>query len=222
MRVYNIDSAEPVVRHLVEVISERLQQGERILWLVSGGSAIAVAVAVQKKLGPNPGLTVGLIDERYGDMGHADSNWTQLTAAGFEPSAFAPLSVLQNKSLEETARDYEIKLAAALRDSDYRIGVFGIGADGHTSGILPGSPAAESERLVTYYQGPDYQRVTTTPQLIQLLDEAVVYAMGATKKPALTALLNNDLPITEQPAQALKAAKKLTLYTDQLEEGIPA
>lgn len=220
--MYDIDSAEPVVRHLVNVISERLKRGELVLWLVSGGSAIAVTVAVQKKLGPNPALTVGLIDERYGDMGHADSNWTQLTAAGFDPSACAPLPVLQNRSLEETAQDYEIKLAAALRDSDYRIGLFGIGTDGHTSGILPGSPAAESERLVTYYQGPDYQRVTTTPQLIQQLDEAVVYAMGAAKKPALTAFLKNDLSITQQPAQALKAAKKLALYTDQTDEGIPA
>lgn len=219
--VHRVDSIEPVARHQADAISVRTAQGERVLWLVSGGSAIPVVVAVCKRLGATTKLTVGLIDERYGDMGHADSNWTQLLAAGFDPTAYTPLPVLQGKSPEETARDYEMRLTAALQGSDYRIGLFGIGADGHTSGILPGSPAAESDRLVTYYEGPDYQRITTAPQLIGKLDEAVVYAAGEAKKPALTALVTSDVPVAEQPAQALKAAKKLTVYTDQIDEGKP-
>ena len=30
-------------------------------------------------------LTVALADERFGDYGHPDSNWTQLKVAGFDP-----------------------------------------------------------------------------------------------------------------------------------------
>jgi 6-phosphogluconolactonase/glucosamine-6-phosphate isomerase/deaminase len=220
MRVCTVDTIEPVVRHLAGAISERLERGQRVLWLISGGSAIAVAVAVQKQLAPSPDLAIGLVDERYGDMGHADSNWTQLLAAGFDPSRNTPLPVLQNKSIEETARDYEVKLKNAMQSSDYRIGLLGIGADGHTSGILPGSPAAGSQRLVDYYEGPDYRRITTTPKCIKQLDEAVVYAAGEAKKPALSMLITSDLPIAEQPAQALKAVQKLIIFTDQIEADV--
>ncbi len=221
MKMYKTMSSEPVVSHLVEALRARLGRRQRVLWLVSGGSAITVAVAVRQQLGDCPGLSglsVGLVDERYGTVGHQDSNWQQLRAAGFELAGIQPLLVLTGKSFVATVDDYEATLATAMPASEYRLGLFGIGADGHTAGILPNSPAVTSDQLVCGYQGPDYQRITVTPALITRLDEAVAGAFGPAKKPALTKLLAGTATLSEQPAQVLRQVSVSIVYNDQLGE----
>ena len=221
VKMVKTTSTGAVNAHLVEALRERLSRRLRVLWLVSGGSAIAVAVAVRQQLGDCAGLaglSVGLVDERYGAVGHQNSNWQQLRAAGFELAGIQPLPVLAGKSFAATVDDYEAALAAAMSASDYRLGLFGIGVDGHTAGILPDSPAVTSDQLVCGYQGPDYQRITVTPALITTLDEAVACAFGLAKKPALTKLLAGTAVRSEQPAQVLCQVPVSIVYNDQLGE----
>jgi 6-phosphogluconolactonase/glucosamine-6-phosphate isomerase/deaminase len=61
--------------------------------------------------------------------------------------------------------------------------------------------------------GPDYQRLTLTPQALARLDEAVVYARGNAKRKALENL-SQDLPLAEQPAQILKRIPKVLIFND--------
>ncbi len=215
MRVYKVDSVEPVVSYITEAIRCKQGQGHGVVWLVSGGSVIPVAVEIRRRLGTPKNLTVGLIDERYGVPGHMDSNWTQLLAAGFDMNNVVALPTLSGKSFEETTSDYGKQLSNALASSDYSLGLFGMGTDGHTSGILPGSPATEeTDKLVIGYRGPDYLRITTTATAIKQLDEAVLYAIGVAKHLALSSLIATELPISRQPVQVLKAIKSFTIYND--------
>lgn len=218
--MYKVDSMQPVVDYILHAIQPRLHTDQRVLWLVSGGSAIAIAVAVRASLTSVSKLTVGLIDERYGEVGHADSNWRQLLDAGFDITELQILPVLTGRSFNETVQDYETRLTMAIESHDFRIGLLGIGPDGHTSGILPHSPAVDvDDRDVVGYKWQDYIRITTTLNSLQRLDEAVVCAFGEAKKPTLTDLVSKNLPVAVQPAQLLKRLPTTILYNDQVEVG---
>lgn len=220
MVFYKIDSAGDVVDYVASVLSSRLSRGERVLWLLSGGSAIAVEVEVAKKLNSIDNLSnlsVSLIDERYGPLGHPDSNWQQLADSGFELPGAQIRPVLAGKDIQATAADYQTFLKDKLAASDFSFGLAGLGADGHTLGIKPGSPALETQNLIVAYDWEDYRRLTATARVIEKLDEIVVYALGREKLPQLKKL-QKTLPAAEQPAQLLKLCPKLIIFNDQVGE----
>ncbi|HQU08026.1 MAG TPA: 6-phosphogluconolactonase [Candidatus Paceibacterota bacterium] len=209
---------EPVVSFLARQLHMQLSMGARVLWLVPGGSGIAVAVrtahALQAHHAPFAQLTVTLTDERYGPVGHTDSNWAMLETAGFSLPGATLMPVLTGVSRKETTRLFAKALADALEQATYRIGLFGIGADGHTAGILPGSIAAVSDELAEAYDAGTFERITITPRVIEQLSEVVAYAAGEEKWPTLATLIATGADISTQPAQALKHAVHTTLFSD--------
>jgi 6-phosphogluconolactonase/glucosamine-6-phosphate isomerase/deaminase len=212
-----VSSAEPVINYLTGLLKSKLASGEKVLWLVPGGSSIGVAAAVSRNLTglDLSNLTVTLTDERYGPMGHPDSNWLQLEQAGFHLPGAQLVPVLHGHSVEETTAEYARHLQEYCQGAAYCLGFFGMGPDGHAAGILPGSPAVTAAAWAASYQTPDFLRVTMTPPAIAALDEVVVYAMGEAKSEAL-GNLQKALPLNEQPAQALKEVTKLTVFNDQI------
>jgi len=195
------------------MINTRLAAKQTVLWLLSGGSAISVAVeAASHVISDTSKLTVGLIDERYGPPAHSDSNWYQLESAGFKVTGAKMKPMITGLDVEQTADSYNHFIKSAA-NYDYRIGLLGIGTDGHIAGILPGSPALVSSKFVDFYQGPDYQRVTLTAKGLDRLDKVVVYAAGDGKKTALENLVRNLEP-SQQPAQLLKRLDDVDVYND--------
>lgn len=201
--------------YLTREISDRLKVGRSVFWLVPGGSSIEVALMVAKALNglDLSKLTVTLTDERYGPVGHTDSNWKQLIDGGFALPGATLYPVLTDASLEETVQHYGEIIRSCLSESDYSIGFFGIGPDGHTAGILPGSPAAYAKTTTTGYDAETYLRITITKSVISKLDEAVVYAVGEQKRPIVEAL-NDTITSEDWPAMSLKTAGKLTIFSD--------
>jgi 6-phosphogluconolactonase/glucosamine-6-phosphate isomerase/deaminase len=214
IKFYKTDSVEPAAKSLYQTIDQKLKQGQKVLWLVSGGSAISVAVSAASLWKDNPvgGLSVALIDERYGPVGHPDSNWAQLTAAGFSLPGASLRPVLNGDDAAATTASYNQFIEEALVGYNYKIALLGIGADGHTAGILPHSPAVDSADFVSYYQASDYQRITLTPKGLAILDEIIVFAPGAAKLDAISDL-RKDLSIADQPAQAIKNVSRLSVYS---------
>jgi 6-phosphogluconolactonase/glucosamine-6-phosphate isomerase/deaminase len=217
-----ISDNTPVVAYIVERIVNNLHAGKQVLWLVCGGSAEAVAIAVSKQLQGKDLrlLTVTLTDERYGAVGHADSNWQQLADGGFELPGAAMVPVLEpGEDRALTTEKFNDNLQGLLRRAEYRIGLFGVGPDGHTAGILPYSPAVNAVGFAASYDGPDYQRITMTPNAITKLDEAVIYAVGQTKWPVIDAF-DDDSALDAQPAQILKHVPVLTICNDRKGERV--
>lgn len=213
MKFVTIHTIDTVVDHAVKALSSQLTSGERVVWLLSGGSAIELEVQISKALQAHDTsrLFIGLIDERYGAPGHEDENYSQLLQAGFP----LPIQrVLIGETGEKTAELFGAHIEAALASASYALGVFGIGADGHTAGIKPDSPAATSSDPAVFFEWDDYQRITLTPPTIRRLDEAIIYARGSEKTETLQRLVQETLPIREHPAQVLKDIKTSTVYTD--------
>ncbi|MES2971579.1 MAG: 6-phosphogluconolactonase [Patescibacteria group bacterium] len=222
-----IDSDKPVAKYLAAVISKRLNDGQRVLWMVTGGSAIAVAVEACQLLGDTPleKLTVTLTDERFGQVGHADSNWKQLKDSGFAAPGALLIPVLDGQDLAATRLTFDKNLRNALETNDFRLALLGVGPDGHVAGLLPGSPALSSPDFAAAFtddevpgESPEgvkrgLSRITITIPAIIKMDELVVYAMGESKRSALDGLEIN-LPVETQPVQVLKQAKKIIVFND--------
>lgn len=205
-----------IVQYLTSVISTKLNEGETVLWLVPGGSAMKVAVSVLAKLEEEDtsNLCITLTDERYGRPDHPDENWVQLSMLGFDVRTINAYRILRGEDIETTAIDFSEKLERLFSTFSYKIGLFGMGTDGHTAGIKPGSVATTSEALADQFEGDDFSRVTLTANAISYLNEVVLYVHGAEKFEQMKILLNSDTDIVAQPAQALKQAGKLTIFSD--------
>jgi 6-phosphogluconolactonase/glucosamine-6-phosphate isomerase/deaminase len=210
-----------IAAFIAEKLKTALLGGKKVLWLVPGGSAIAVAIEVSKLLANQDlsNLSVTLTDERYGDTGHADSNWKQLENLDFKLERAKLFPVLAGLDREQTTKDFAHNLVQLLKNNDYKLGFFGIGPDGHTAGILPGSPAVTATELAASYKAPGFERITMTPPAITQLDEVVIYAMGEKKWPIFDQL-ETDLPLDEQPAQIHKQVPNVTIFNDYKDKTI--
>jgi 6-phosphogluconolactonase len=228
MTFYKTSSLAPAADYLANNISVHLRKGERVLWLVSGGSAIKVAVAASTKLNnTNPNLeklAISLTDERYVPAGHHDSNWQQLLDAGFSADG-ATLYPLLNQASDQinTANYYDKLLRDKIHEADYRIGLFGMGPDGHIAALFPHFPELNEDQdyavSLNNSPKPPPNRMTMTIPAIKKLDEAVLFTQGEEKRPQLEKL-GQRISINEQPAQALKLASKLTIFNDQIGEEV--
>lgn len=236
-----------------------LSRGERALLLVSGGSCAEVAVdacaRLRSALRGNEDarrlLTVTLADERYGPVDHADSNWRFLVERGFDPSPFDAVPLLDgttdgasDEGLAETASRFGKFLAAAVamraNGRLYIAAALGIGADGHTAGILPGYEAASLDpdgvAYAVGYRSGRFARVTIAPAFFSHIDYAAVWVNDRAKREALGRLAADGYvdadsavggsagagsvatgSVTEMPARLIARAREATLFKgDQL------
>jgi 6-phosphogluconolactonase/glucosamine-6-phosphate isomerase/deaminase len=211
-----INSIKPATAYLFKVIKKKLGDQQKVLWMIPGGSSMDIVIETAKLLQKCPNLdllTVTLTDERYGRVGHKDSNWQQLVDRRFQLPGAKLQPVLEGLAIEATAKNYSDSVDHTLKNVDYAIALAGMGPDGHIFGIKPGGPAVDSQDEVVAYKWDDYARLTPTFNFIKRLDEVVVYAVGAEKHQQIDDL-QKDLPPTKQPAQFLKQLKKVTIFND--------
>lgn len=226
------DDPDDGIKALAGEIGSRLAKGEKVLWLVSGGSNIPISVRVMKAVragvGEDPifSLTVALTDERFGPVGHKDSNWKRLEDAGFDFSGVEAVAVLRRSdlrndpALNEAVSEYSKNITAAMTNADFIVAQFGIGADGHIAGILPGSPATTSKEFVSAYEAPPFTRITLTFPALRKIDAAYIFVFGESKKEAVGRLMdamrgeNNEM-LEKLPSLVLNEMLEAVVYSDQ-------
>jgi 6-phosphogluconolactonase/glucosamine-6-phosphate isomerase/deaminase len=216
--IYSAD-AQLAIEHLVQRITTLLNEGKKVLWLVSGGSGGKVTVEVSKELLDTnlKDLYVTLSDERYGDVDHANENWNLLLQDGLLLPGATLYRPLQGLSRQKTTERYNEWITDTTKSVNYVIGIFGIGSDGHTAGIKPYSDVVEAEAFVADFTGEDFERMTITPAYFDHIDEAVIQAFGADKHAVIQQLQTQELFAAAQPAQLLKNIPVATFYSDYKE-----
>lgn len=218
MKYINVTNTEPVTQYLADTINSHLAAGEKVLWILSGGSGGKVCAEVSKRLtGDLSGLITTLSDERYVPLDDPDENWKQLLGYGFSVPGALTYRPIQGKDRTQTAVDLGDWMKEQFPIANYKIGLFGMGADGHTAGLKPGTSAVTATGWATDFTGDDFERITMTFDAIRQLDEVVLQAMGADKTTIIDQILHTDLPITTQPVQILKTFEKSILFTDYKE-----
>ncbi|MDA8078287.1 MAG: 6-phosphogluconolactonase [Nitrospiraceae bacterium] len=137
-----------------------------------------------------------LVDERFVPPDDADSNYRLLTESLLS-SVPIPLGNIHPVPVapdpETAARVYEQSLAEffRLRQGDmprFDLIMLGVGEDGHTASLFPGSPAVcEKERLVRAVEmaGVRRQRMTLTLPVLNNAGKIVFLVSGASKADVL-------------------------------------
>lgn len=227
MVFYKTISTEPVASIISGKINSKLDEGQKVFWIVTGGSSIKVEAMASRLLKSQNlnNLSVTLTDERYGPVGHPESNWHQLVQAGFVLPNSQLLPILQGEDRQNSTKEFARNLTETFSWCDYSLGIFGIGPDGHVAGVLPGTPSINSQEMAISYDDREisnespagvlrgFDRITMTTRAVAKLDEAIVCAFGEAKRLWLD-ILEKDLPVEQNPAQALKQAAKLSIYND--------
>jgi len=219
MELVKVTGPEEGKAALTARLTRELAAGKRVLWLIPGGSNIPISVAIMASLPDEltKQLTLALTDERYGPYNHADSNWWQLDEAGFSNKQATRVEVLSpaNDDIATTTARYGRELIQLVASHDCVIGQFGMGADGHIAGILPGSIATTVVAPTAGYETPTFTRITATFSIIEQCSVAFAFVFGADKAQALNNL-ESTIPLADQPAQILKQLPEAYVYNDQI------
>ena len=215
----NTKDIEQISDFVAASINRELDNGHKVLWFATGGSSIKIESRIAQKIHKDfkGELVITLTDERFGNLNHPDSNWFQLKESGFDVPSAKFIPFLNGKSFRETVEEIRVKIKEEFEKADYKIGMFGLGIDGHIAGILPRSDAVHSDELICAYDTPQYDRITITPHVISKLDEAVMCALGDMKWPMIEKF-EEDWPIDEVPSQILKSVPLLTIFSDYKKE----
>lgn len=205
---------------LANKLCELLNDNKKVLWLICGGSNIATAVKVMDSVQNSisveniKNLKVMQTDERYGPVGHKDSNWQQMSDQGFDFKNIEYVSILRNLSLGQTIEQYSIDIEKAFGEADIIVAELGIGGDGHIGGILPHTSAVRDTAPVTGYEASPFTRISISFPYFNKIDIAYVFAFGSSKQKAIEDLKNKELSLDDEPCQILKEMKEVYFYSD--------
>lgn len=201
---------------LASSVINKLKNGKKVLLFLTGGSSIKVGVFASHILERNDysNLVITLTDERYGKIGHSESNWQGLINEGFNPSRVRLYPILNGKEINETVYDFNKFLENEIKESDYIIGLFGVGVDAHTAGILPYTIGVDSNDFAVGYDTEKFERITITGKTISMLDEAILFMKGE-EKWKIVDNLQEEIDPHLAPVEILKKVSKLTIFTDK-------
>jgi 6-phosphogluconolactonase/glucosamine-6-phosphate isomerase/deaminase len=195
-------------------------EDQPVLLLLSGGSNLQVAAKVDKKLFTDT-VTVMVLDERFSAEDDLN-NSLQVKAAGLPVVETVPLA---GESLAEFAARFE-KIITDWQ-TEFPDGVIvatlGMGGDGHIAGISPfpededkfDSLFVDTNQLVVGYEGnlSPVERVTVTVNFLKLIDVAIGYVVGDSKKSVLAAALNSEQKYHHLPFTVVNEMKSVQVMT---------
>lgn len=207
MQYYTKQTASDLVAKAIENAAKNGQ----ILLLLSGGSSAAIGVGALKILpaSTQQNITVMLADERYVPYNSASSNSFLLKGLNINDYCSKFIEVLDehnNDSIDVTEM-FRQNLARQMYKANSLIAVFGVGTDNHIAGILPETVAATSaDEFALYYETPQFERITISPNVFSKIDGAFLYAEGPSKEAAARAVAETHDPVTH-PSQLIKLCK---------------
>jgi 6-phosphogluconolactonase len=190
---------------LAEQVKHSVGRGGRCALALSGGCTPRPAyerLAAQPGV-PWPSVEVYFGDERAVPPTDPASNYRMAREALLDRVGLPPERVhrmeADDPDLEAAAARY-----AALLPDPLDLLVLGMGQDGHTASLFPGSPALrESARKVVPARAPvpPIPRLTITPPVIAAARRVAVIVAGAAKAPVVARVLRGPWRPEELPAQ---------------------
>ncbi len=208
--------------------------------LLSGGSALNILDSGLDVSLFNKNVTVGVLDERY-STDPKINNFDQLTQTGFykkivESGAkfidtrvreIGPAQKEKNATNKETSEELTERFSDALKNINVPIiSTVGVGADGHTSGMMPfpedprrfGELFENTDKLVVSYDATGKnqftKRITTTLPFMRNISYAVGIVIGDEKRQALQKIADKNGTLAETPARILREMKDVDIFTN--------
>ena len=199
-----LPSAEAVARRAAELVAGYVAQdvatrSAATLALSGGRTPQRVLERLAALELPWARVAVFQVDERVAPLEHADRNRTQAAAALAGPlrtyaSSFRWMPV-EERDLDAAARSYAEALRAAAGSPPVIDTLhLGLGPDGHTASLFPGSPlVAETAREVAVTEPQlGRRRMTLTFTVLNRARRILWIVTGADKRAALAGLVAGD------------------------------
>jgi 6-phosphogluconolactonase len=208
MNLRIFDTTHDLLAAAARTLVQRVQAGARTVAL-SGGStpqpmyALLGSPPLREQLAEFP-ITWVVVDERYVPIDDPESNagmmQKTLFANGMSPAHRFLRFRTELNDPAATARAFEDEWRS-LGITQLDIVSLGIGDDGHTASLFPGTPVLDVEdRIASEVFVPrlDTWRVTITKPVIRAAALRLVLANGAKKKPILEGVRDGaDYPIAQ-------------------------
>jgi 6-phosphogluconolactonase len=185
-------------------------RGHASLVLSGGGTPAATYRTLSD--GPAPGgswarVGVWFADEREVPPGDPESNLRLARETLIEPAGIPSANVHRMEAdrpdLEAAAAEYESGFPSAAD-----VMVLGVGEDGHTASIFPGSPLVleETRRIAVIRDSPKPPpvRLTITPRALREARQVLVLAIGTGKASAVAHALAADGAPSRTPARLVR------------------
>lgn len=221
--------AEGAGKYISDLLA--VNHGRPILLMLAGGSSLSVLNYINPQyLGSH--ITVTVTDERFTDD-IVDNNFSNLQSQSFYNDLVNVDAYCIDTQIygDETVTGHAERFEKNINDwkkefpKGIIIALYGIGADGHVAGIIPGIMSDDefdkhfnSSRLVAHLDAGSKNerplRVTSTFSLMRQVDFPLFFVSGNEKKEALEKTLSNDGKMTETPARIIKEMKPSFVFTD--------
>jgi len=170
-------------------------------------------------------------DERAVPSDHPDSNYRNAHDALFLPLDISGKNIYQMKAdrsdLDAAAADYERELDSAFEGSrvpQFDLIFLGMGADGHTASLFPGSSVlAECTRMVmpvTDAPKPPPRRLTLTIPVLNAAGFVLFLVTGSDKAQTLYEVLKGTASPDQYPAKYVRPGpERLAWFVDEAAGG---
>src|SRR5258707_109170 len=222
--------AQPAAAEFVEAAKQAVREKGSFCVALSGGST---PKALYGLLLNNPVLQAmvpwGKTQFFFGDERHVppddpESNFRMATEAML---AKAPVDAKQvhrikgeKRNAAQAAEEYEENLRASFSLAEGQLPRFdlvllGMGPEGHTASLFPGTKALREERrlVVSNWVGKLYtDRITLTPPVLNNAARVIFMVHGEEKAPALKAVLEGPYEPDQLPAQIIQPKEGKVLW----------
>lgn len=214
--------ARRAAERMATAIDLALDERDRCQIALAGGSTPALAYG---RLGqehlPWERVDVLLGDERWVPAADPASNARMIKATllGQEPARRARFHpVPTDLPTPEASADAFEALVRQLCPGDppvFDLLLLGLGDDGHTASLFPGSVAATvRERAVAVGSGKGMERITLTAPVLSAARQVVFLVSGEGKQQALARLLDPEEPAERTPARLVQPRTPVLVLAD--------
>ena len=186
------ETAEDVAVGSAQRIADLLAQGgERFsLGLAGGGTPVATCGSLRGRATGWDRVDAWLSDERWVPPHHERSNGRMAAEALMDhlPARFARPRWSEFMEPADSAVHYEATLRSIHGDGPPDLILLGLGEDGHTASLFPGSPALDEDHrwyVATEIPESGEPRLTATFPLLWQARRLLVMTSGKHKAPAL-------------------------------------
>jgi len=204
--------ADAAARRVVEAMSEQ----ETTIGLAGGSTPRATYQALRQMDAPWERTLLWLSDERWVPPDHPDSNGLMVaeSLAAHVPAPFLRPPWGADPGL--AAGEYEATLRSRLGEDRFTVIMLGMGIDGHTASLFPGSAALNSPADRWYVENwvpqLEVHRLTATKSLIAAADLVLVLVSGAAKAAVLAEVLEG--PPERYPIQFVRDLDSMWLVDE--------
>ncbi len=187
------------------------------LFGLAGGSTPQPTYEHLARLDVDWSRVIGFVgDERWVPIDHPDSNVGMIRRTSLGQTGLRILEIQYGDDPDAAAAGYEADLHALGSGADPAVLLLGMGDDGHTASLFPGTPALEvsgQDYVANWVDDKQTWRLTATFDLIARVDHVMFLVIGAAKADRVAEVLagNSDLPA----ARATRVARQATWFLDQ-------